>query len=323
MFCISSLKDIEVHGINNTVATDGGLSWDSNTTGLASFGGCSSGAISTVTYSNGSSSSYTLVGPQFPNREQIGNLALTTNNTGQFVMNNASTGAAVCSYNGTVFSCNGGSSPPGASNALVSGTTTANDAACFSNTTGTLVDCGSGPGTVTSVQAPASGWPAWLIPSVSNATTTPSLGVTASAIPNAALANSSTTINGQSCSLGGSCILTAAAAPSTFSALTDGATVTLATAGAGLTNAILTLAHTISSRVLNVTGLIGGASFMVVLKQDSTGGAALSLGSGCTWYLGTNSGFVASTTPSLSATANGINILSATYDGSNCYANVR
>jgi hypothetical protein len=32
---------------------------------------------------------------------------------------------------------------------------------------------------------------------------------------------------------------------------------------------------------------------------------------------------VASTSPSLVSTANGINILSAIYDGTNCYANVR
>ena len=62
---------------------------------------------------------------------------------------------------------------------------------------------GSGTGSVTSVAAGA--WPSWLTPSVTNATTTPSLAVVASAIPNAALANSMTTINGQACTLGASC----------------------------------------------------------------------------------------------------------------------
>jgi hypothetical protein len=108
-----------------------------------------------------------------------------------------------------------------------------------------------------------------------------------------------------------------------FSALTDGATVTLATGGAGVTNATLALGHSTTTRALNVTGLASGANFTVILKQDSTGGAALTFGTGCTWYLGTNTGFTASTTPSLTATASGVNILAVVYDGTNCYANVR
>ena len=45
---------------------------------------------------------------------------------------------------------------------------------------------------------------------MTNPTTTPSLAVAASAIPNTALANSATTVNGQSCALGGTCSITAA-----------------------------------------------------------------------------------------------------------------
>lgn len=51
-------------------------------------------------------------------------------------------------------------------------------------------------------------WPSWLIPSVSNPTTTPTESVTASAIPNSALANASVTVNGQTCALGSSCTIT-------------------------------------------------------------------------------------------------------------------
>ena len=68
--------------------------------------------------------------------------------------------------------------------------------------------CGSGSGgsgTVTSIAAGT--WPTWLTPTVTNATTTPSIAVTASAIPNAALANSATTVNGQTCALGGTCTI--------------------------------------------------------------------------------------------------------------------
>jgi hypothetical protein len=116
----------------------------------------------------------------------------------------------------------------------------------------------------------------------------------------------------------------AAVAPAmAFTTLTDGSTVTLATGGLGVTNATLTLNHSTATRTLNVTGLASGANFTVVLKQDSTGGAALTFGTGCTWYLGTNAGFAASTGPSLTAAASGINVMSVLYDGANCYANVR
>jgi hypothetical protein len=70
---------------------------------------------------------------------------------------------------------------------------------------GTCGSGGGGSGTVTSIAAGT--WPSWLTPTVTNATTTPSVAVTASAIPNAALANSATTVNGQTCALGGTCTI--------------------------------------------------------------------------------------------------------------------
>jgi hypothetical protein len=60
-----------------------------------------------------------------------------------------------------------------------------------------------GSGSVTSVAAGS--WPAWLTPTVSNATTTPSIAVAASPIPNSALANATVTVNGTACALGASC----------------------------------------------------------------------------------------------------------------------
>jgi len=70
----------------------------------------------------------------------------------------------------------------------------------------------SGPGctsfgTVTNFAASAGSWPFWLVPSVTNSASAPTLSVAASAIPNSALANSSTTVNGQSCALGSSCAI--------------------------------------------------------------------------------------------------------------------
>lgn len=63
----------------------------------------------------------------------------------------------------------------------------------------------AGSGSVGSFAAPSASWPPWLVPTVVNGTTAPSLSVAASAIPNAALANSSTTVNGVTCTLGSTC----------------------------------------------------------------------------------------------------------------------
>ena len=66
--------------------------------------------------------------------------------------------------------------------------------------------CGAGGGgTVTSVSVGT--WPSWLTPTVTNATTAPGIAVAASAIPNAALANSATTVNGIVCTLGSTCTI--------------------------------------------------------------------------------------------------------------------
>jgi hypothetical protein len=102
--------------------------------------------------------------------------------------------------------------------AFAAGTTIGGVLACLQNGTNCPAGSGGGGGGVTSVGTGT--WPSWLTPSVSNATTAPSVSVVASAIPNAALANSTTTINGQSCALGASCSLAipSAQVTGTFSA---------------------------------------------------------------------------------------------------------
>ena len=60
---------------------------------------------------------------------------------------------------------------------------------------GQLARSSGGGGTVTAFSAPSGGFPSWLTPSVTNNTTTPSLALSASSIPNSALANSSVTVN--------------------------------------------------------------------------------------------------------------------------------
>ena len=161
--------------------------------------------------------------------------------------------------------------------------------------------------------------------SFGSSTAIPAVTVNAKGLVTAVTTNAvaATTINGTTCTPGSSCTVSFPSSAVAFTTLTDGSTVTLATGGAGVSNATLALNHATTTRALNVSGLASGASFTVVLKQDATGGAALTLGTGCTWYLGTNSGYVASTAPTLTTSASAINIMTGLYDGTNCYVNVR
>jgi hypothetical protein len=79
---------------------------------------------------------------------------------------------------------------------------------------------GGGGGSVSSVTAGT--WPSWLTPTITNSTSTPTIAVTASAIPNSALANASVNVNGTACALGSSCTTNSfATLPAQSSVLAD------------------------------------------------------------------------------------------------------
>jgi hypothetical protein len=115
---------------------------------------------------------------------------------------------------------------------------------------------GGGSGTVTSFATGT--WPTWLVPTVTNATTTPSLAVAASAIPNAALANSATTVNGQSCALGASCTITVGS--SAFSSLTSGSNTTAAMVVGSGASVSASGTGTIAATSVPFTGVTGTAT---------------------------------------------------------------
>lgn len=71
-----------------------------------------------------------------------------------------------------------------------------------SGTTCTFTGSGAGGGSVTNFVASSGSWPTWLVPSVATSTTTPTLSVSASSIPNSALANSTTTLGATTLTLG-------------------------------------------------------------------------------------------------------------------------
>jgi hypothetical protein len=113
-------------------------------------------------------------------------------------------------------------------------------------------------------------------------------------------------------SLSGATLVTQATA---YATLTDAATITWAIASAPNAGATVTLG---GNRTLNITGPISGAAFYtLIVKQDATGGRGLVLGTGCTWKVSGGGGGTVSPTPS----PNAIDILTFTYDGTNCYAN--
>jgi len=101
-----------------------------------------------------------------------------------------------------------------------------------------------------------------------------------------------------------------------YSTLTDAATVTWAIGTVVIANANLTFTTHGGSRTLNLTGLVNGGIYTLWLKQDSTGGEGLTLGTGCTWKVSAGGG--GAITPSTGA--NAVDLLTWSYDGTNCWA---
>jgi hypothetical protein len=115
-----------------------------------------------------------------------------------------------------------------------------------------------------------------------------------------------------------------ATGPSSLSAyvtLTDGSPITWATGGIPVTNAKVTLAHATSTRALNLSGLVNGAYGTLFIFQDATGGANITGGTGCTWYVSNPAGgFTATSTFFATAPgASSVNLLTWSSDGTNCY----
>ena len=105
-------------------------------------------------------------------------------------------------------------------------------------------------------------------------------------------------------------------AGSPYPTVGDGSPITWNLASATVSNGIVTLNHTTSTRALNISNPVNGGFYTLVVNQDGTGGAHMTLGTGCTWKV-VNGGAGAIV---LSAAASAIDILTFTYDGANCYA---
>jgi hypothetical protein len=93
-----------------------------------------------------------------------------------------------------------------------------------------------------------------------------------------------------------------------FAVLTDAATVVWALANKRINNAVVTLG---GNRALSITGVNDGASGLLIVKQDGTGGRTLSLPAGSK-VVGAGAGAIV-----LSTGINAVDILSFYYDGTN------
>ena len=155
-----------------------------------------------------------------------------------------------------------------AASSFAAGTTIGGSLPCLQNGT----DCpaggsGGGSGSVTSVAVGA--WPSWLTASVTNATTTPTVAVTASLIPNSALANNATTVNGQTCTLGSTCTV-----PVAFSQIAGTATAAQLPAASASVQGAVRLPSGAGSNVL-------GAAAMAP-ASTTVNGTTCTLGGSCT-----------------------------------------
>lgn len=92
--------------------------------------------------------------------------------------------------------------------------------------------------------------------------------------------------------------------------LTDGATITWATAGARQNNARVTLG---GNRTLDITGEVDGATGILIVIQDGTGGRTITL-PGSSLVINDGGGAVA-----LSTGAGEVDILTWYYDGANFF----
>jgi hypothetical protein len=135
----------------------------------------------------------------------------------------------------------------------------------------TTFACGNSnaSGTVTNV-AIGPGWPSWLTPNITNPTSTPSINATVAPIPNAALANPATTVNGQTCTLGATCTISQNVTVSTCSTAI-GSTQTNSGSTYITINAVIGLTTGTYGEGFGYQALIGSGSPSIIVAQGGQG----------------------------------------------------
>jgi hypothetical protein len=115
------------------------------------------------------------------------------------------------------------------------------------------------------------------------------------------------------------CTIPGGGGASAYGKVTDASPIAWDLVSGAATNGVVTLDHTTATRALNISNPANGGFYTLVIKQDGTGGALMTLGTGCTWKV-INGGAGAIV---LSAAANAIDILTFSYDATNCYASLQ
>jgi hypothetical protein len=83
-------------------------------------------------------------------------------------------------------------------------------------------------------------------------------------------------------------------------------------------NGVVALNHSTSTRALNVSNLQAGGFYHLAFVQDSTGGASVTLGSGCNWIVNNSP----TSTLNIPLTANAVSVAEVVYDGTYCYVDL-
>jgi hypothetical protein len=104
----------------------------------------------------------------------------------------------------------------------------------------------------------------------------------------------------------------------TFASVSDASPIAWDLQHNFIQNGIVSLNHSTSTRALNVSNMQAGGFYHLAFVQDSTGGASVTLGSGCTWIVNNSP----TSTLSIPLTANAVSVAEVTYDGTYCYADL-
>lgn len=153
-------------------------------------------------------------------------------------------------------------------------------------TTCTITGSSSGGGSVTNFVASSGSWPTWLVPSVATSTTTPTLSVSASAIPNSALATqtantvlgalTATTPSGlamPSCSGASNALIWTTSTGFGCNTITGGGSGTVTTFSAGNFSPLFTTSVATATSTPALTFAISNAAQNSVLAGPASGGA--------------------------------------------------
>jgi hypothetical protein len=100
----------------------------------------------------------------------------------------------------------------------------------------------------------------------------------------------------------------------TPTALSDGTPIAFDAKSNFIMSKTVALNHLTGTRALNMANMVAGGVYYFRFNQDSTGGAALTGGTGCTWQINN----VATTTIPISTTASAVQYMDVVFDGTNC-----